>query len=150
MHSNGMCQCGTGINNGNINKCRISTTDRKHVRDLQNTKYTLTYNWGQLSSFIQKIQDRQPIEGACDKAIMHGKFGNGEYPNGFVFRNRTTGELQSFAVNQNVEYADLPFVTKLFCGGTMPNYGKNDTAFRMQTFRILDYRIFKRLDERSK
>eukprot|EP00331_Platyophrya_macrostoma_P008196 CAMPEP_0176420258 /NCGR_PEP_ID=MMETSP0127-20121128/8508_1 /TAXON_ID=938130 /ORGANISM="Platyophrya macrostoma, Strain WH" /LENGTH=628 /DNA_ID=CAMNT_0017800837 /DNA_START=83 /DNA_END=1969 /DNA_ORIENTATION=+ len=142
MHSNGMCQCGTGINNGNINKCLVATTERDHVDHLQNVKYSLIYNWGRVSSFIDRIQNNQTIFGSCDKQIMHGKFSNGEYPNGFVFRNQTSGELKTFFVNQNADYADLPFVTKLFCGGTIPNYGKDETSYRMQSFRVIDYPTF--------
>lgn len=146
MHSNGMCQCGTGINNGNINKCSIATSTRAHVHGLQNTKYSLNYNWGLVSSFVEKIKKNRTIPGACDSKIMHGKFNNGEYPNGFVYKNETTGELKTFFVNQNVYYADLPFVTKLFCGGTMPDYGRNETSFRMQSFRVLDYPLFRYLN----
>jgi hypothetical protein len=144
-HSNGLCQCGNVINNGNLWKCGVSGTTDSHHAHLQNVQYLMNYNWGRLDDFEKRIQSGKYL-GACDGQIMHAKFYNGETPSGLVFRNSTSGVLQALYVNQFVEYNDIPLSSKLFCGAKMLiDNGKGADQAEFNSFDILDYPVFRLL-----
>jgi len=144
-HSNGLCQSGNVINNGNLWKCGVSGTVSSHHAHLQNVQYLMNYNWGRLDDFEKRIQTGSYMS-ACDGQIMHAKFYNGEKPSGLVFRNSTSGLLQALYVNQFVDYNDLPFSSKLFCGAKMLiENGKGPDQAEFNSFNLLDYSLFKNL-----
>jgi len=144
-HSNGICQCGDVINNGNLFKCGVSNTANSHYAHLQNVPYAMNYNWGRLDDFENRIQSGQFLS-ACDGQIMHARFYNGERPSGTVFRNNATGTLQALFVNQYVDYSALSFTTKLFCGATMPfSAGTPVSSVIVNTFDLVDYYLFANL-----
>jgi len=144
-HSNGLCQSGNVINNGNLWKCGVSGTTDSHHAHLQNVQYLMNYNWGRLDDFEKRIQSGNYL-GACDGQIMHAKFYNGENPSGLVFRNSTSGVLQALYVNQFVDYNDIPLSSKLFCGAKMLiDNGKGSEQAEFNSFNLLDYPVFSHL-----
>ena len=113
-----------------------------HVAGFQSMEYIMNYNWGKLQDFETRIQSGDFVS-ACDSKIMHAKFYNGANPNGFVYRNTTSGFLQALFINEHVDYDDLPFGTKIFCGSTMElNSGETASLIEVNTFNLVDFYLF--------
>eukprot|EP00742_Colponemidia_sp_Colp-10_P003100 GILJ01003303.1.p1 GENE.GILJ01003303.1~~GILJ01003303.1.p1 ORF type:complete len:689 (-),score=95.09 GILJ01003303.1:145-2211(-) len=76
-HTDGMCQCGMIINNGDMYKCDLDISEDS--KPLRSVPHLLNYNWGELDRFVDRIHSGDRV-GSCDPHIMHGKFDNGAHP----------------------------------------------------------------------
>lgn len=116
VHTNGPCNCGAVLNNGQINKCDIA----ERYPMFANVDFLMHYNWGSLDHFFNRIEDGVYISG-CDKNIIHAKIYNGEYPNAILINDsKNVGSLQALVVNKHVDYKVIPSETKFMCGATSP------------------------------
>ena len=100
----------------------------------------MNYNWGRMEEFIVKVQSGQKLS-ACDDQIFHAKFGNGNNPNGIIYR-ATDGYLKGLVVNEHIDYFLLPTNTKLFFGSNLPGKVNNTNLIDVHQFDIVDYSIF--------
>lgn len=139
-HTDGTCPCGALINNGNQFKCGLPATINYHSAYLQSVKHMLNYNWGKYEDWVNRIQTGQYL-GPCDPSIMHGKIGNGDYPDGFVYRNQSSGRLQAVVVDQHVPYVDIPTFTKMFCGANSPD-GPIVNSLDLNIYDLVDFDVF--------
>ena len=104
----------------------------------------MTYNWGKYEECVVRIENGRFLDG-CDSHIMHASFNMGQNPNGFIFYNKTINQTQALIASENVNYGDLPLVTRLFCGATLPNDINSPNGIMLQTFNVLDVDLFDKL-----
>lgn len=144
--TNGACHCGLVLNNGNLDKCGMTTPryDDPRWSVMLNIPGMMHYSFGTIDSLFYTIGKNQTI-GPCHKSILHAKFATGHRPRIMLLKNETTGNLRAGIVNEGINFEDVEQSTRLMCGSPSAAEANAGTIV-FQQFDIVPFEVLQELE----
>lgn len=136
VHTDGTCQFGFAINNGDYNHCNIAI--QGNPAGLASIPGLINYNFGSLSSLEAQLMSRVPAS-SCSRHVVHGKFDGGVSPSAALFPSAAGDELLLLELHDAgsvLRNGESPLLTGI-CGAPNLSQGLTLDAFNLPTMAAL-------------